>query len=187
MHRTCVINYYKVSILLAQSRQRADPWLCYTISACPLQDGQEPAGPGGGVPAARHHSVGGSSSDLITSHLDNSGTSAPGDQMDHRADWVCFSGFGFASASLLSSEAFSQRGSRTWFHRRRLCVTISGTPEALKDSLMVISSWKAATVVGCGPRLSRSALSKCRFFFWNWLFLPKLLIIKVSHRRVLPG
>lgn len=127
MHRKCVINYYQVSLLSAQSRQRADPWLCYTISAHPLQDGQEPAGPGGGAAvAARHHSVGGSSSDLITSPLDNGGTSAPGDQADHRAGWVCFPGFGFASASLLSSEAFSQRGSRTWFHRRRLCITISG-------------------------------------------------------------
>lgn len=62
-----------------------------------------------------------------------------------------------------------------------------GTPEALKDSLMVVSSWKAAIVIDCGPRLPRGVLSKCRLFFWNWLFLPKLLIIKVSHRRILPG
>lgn len=139
MHRTRVIYYYQASILLAQSRQRADPRLCYTVSACALQDGQEPAGPGGGA-AARHHSVYGSSPDLIASRLDDGGTLAPGNQTDHRADWACFPGFGFASACFLSSEAFSQRGNRTWFHRRCLYVTIRGTPEALKDGLMVVSS-----------------------------------------------
>ena len=174
MHRTCVICCYQVSILLAQSRQRADPLLCYMVSTCPLQDGQDPGGPGGGA-VAHQHSVGRSSPDLVTSRPDDGGTLAPGDQTDHRADWVCFPGFGFASTCFLSSEAFSQRGNRTWFHRRCLWVTVSGTPEALKDKSNGRQFLKSSNSEWLWTKATQGYFEQVQIFFLELTFSSQII------------